>query len=331
MLLLSAKRISNATKVYISYLLSKYLKKYFTPGMPVAFALEPTTACNLRCPECPSGLRNFTRPTGNMQPETFKKAVDALAPTALHLTLYFQGEPYIHPQFTDMLRYAQEKKLYVTTSTNAHFLNSENARKTVESGLHRLIISIDGMTQETYSQYRKEGHLEKVLEGTKHILYWKKKLNRFYPLVCFQFLVVKPNEHELTALKKLAAELGVDKVLLKTAQLYDYENGHELMPENPKWSRYRKLPNGKYALKNSLPNHCWRLWHSCVITWDGQALPCCFDKDATFAMGNILQTPFRDIWKSRTYEDFRKQLLTGRKHISICRNCSEGTKVWADE
>ena len=65
--------------------------------------------------------------------------IDQLAPELLYLTFYFQGEPYLNPDFLEMVKYATSKKIYTATSTNAHYLNDENARKTVESGLDRLI------------------------------------------------------------------------------------------------------------------------------------------------------------------------------------------------
>src|SRR5690606_14256719 len=139
------------------------------------------------------------------------------------------GEPYINPNFLDMVKYAHDRKMYTATSTNAHFLNDEDSRKTIESGLDRLIISIDGTSQEVYESYRRGGKLEKVLEGSKNILKWKRKLKSKTPHVIFQFLVVKPNEHQIEDVKKLARELGVDEVKFKTAQVYDYENGNELI------------------------------------------------------------------------------------------------------
>ena len=123
-----------------------------------------------------------------------------------------------------MVKYASSKKIYTATSTNAHYLTDEVARKTVESGLDRLIISIDGTTQDVYKQYRVGGNLNKVIEGARNIVKWKKELKSKTPFVFFQFLVVKPNEHQVADIKKLAAEIGVDEVRFKTAQVYDYEN-----------------------------------------------------------------------------------------------------------
>lgn len=323
------KRIVNAVKILGSYQLSKITGRSIQWGLPVSLSFEPTTSCNLRCPECPSGLRSFTRPTGMLQPELFRKVMDEVGSKLWYLIFYFQGEPYLNPDFLDLVKHASEKGVYTATSTNAHYLNDANAKRTIESGLDRLIISIDGTTQDVYEQYRIGGKLDKVLEGARNIIRWKKELKSSTPHVIFQFLVVKPNEHQIPELLKLAEEIGVDEVGLKTAQVYDYENGNRLIPDNEQYSRYYKKPDGTYGIKNKLLNHCWKLWHSAVITWDGSVVPCCFDKDADFKMGKLTETTFKEVWHSEPYYNFRSSVLRSRNEIEMCRNCTEGTKVWS--
>lgn len=325
---LTLRKILNYLKIFLSFYVSKYTKKNYHWGMPASIGFEPTNYCNLRCPECPSGLRSFTRPTGNSNIETFQKLIDSTHKNAIYLLLYFQGEPYLNPHFFDMVKYATHKKLFTATSTNAHFLNDENAKKTIQSGLKRLIISLDGTTQATYESYRIGGNLEKVLEGTKNLVKWKKKLNSKTPILIFQFLVVKHNEHQIEDAKKLAKEIGVNDIWFKTAQIYDFKNGNPLIPDNQRFSRYKKLPNGKYEIKNKLKNQCWRLWQGTELTWDGKVLPCCFDKDALYEMGSIENSDFQEIWDNSKYKNFRKQILKSRSSIDICRNCTEGTKIF---
>ena len=326
---LSFKKLANAFKVWLSYHVSKNTGKASSIGFPISMAIEPTTSCNLRCPECPSGLRQFTRPIGMLEPVFFKKTIDEVYQQLIYLTFYFQGEPYLNPNFLDMVKYASDKKIYTSTSTNAHYLNKEQAKKTVESKLDRLIISIDGTTQEAYEQYRIGGTLQKVIEGTKNIIEAKKELKSNLPHIVFQFLVVKPNEHQLEDVKKLAHNLGVDEVVFKTAQVYDFESGNPLIPDNIKYSRYKKNSDGAYSIKNKLLNQCWRMWSSCVVTWDGVVVPCCFDKDAKHQLGDLKKESFKELWKLDKYQNFRQSILKSRQEIDICKNCSEGTKVWA--
>jgi len=328
---LTPKRLWNACKVVSSYQLSKLLKKPIQWGYPISISFEPTTSCNLRCPECPSGLREFTRPTGMLKKDFFRETIDDIAKEILYLIFYFQGEPYLNPDFLEMVKYASQKGIYTATSTNAHYLTDEKAKLTVESGLDRLIISIDGTTQDVYQQYRVGGKLDKVIEGAKNIVKWKKALNSSKPFVFFQFLVVKPNEHQIEEIKKLGAEIGVDQVRFKTAQVYDFENDpNQLIPTNNKYSRYKVNKEGKVVSKSGLQNHCWKLWHANVITWDGLVVPCCFDKDATHQLGNLKTQSFKETWNNDNYKQFRRELMTSRKNIDICSNCSEGLSVWED-
>ncbi|HCW08075.1 MAG TPA: radical SAM protein [Cytophagales bacterium] len=321
-------RVANMAKIYSSFQMAKISGRVNHSGMPVSISIEPTTSCNLRCPECSSGLRSFTRPTGMMDQELFKSIVNQL-PELSYMIFYFQGEPYLHTGLLDMINLASSKKIYTATSTNAHFLSDEVARKTVESGLDRLIISIDGTTQEVYQHYRVGGKLDKVIEGTKNILHWKKILRSTTPHVIFQFLVVKPNEHQLNEIKKLADEIGVDELKFKTAQVYNFESGSDLIPSIDKYARYKKNRSGNYSIKNGLTDECWKMWHSCVVTWDGKVVPCCFDKDARFVMGDLTKNSFAEIWQGEKYTEFRNSLFKSRSEIEICRNCTEGAKVFA--
>ena len=326
----SVLRAYNAAQVFSSYQVSRLRRKPVMKGLPVSISFEPTTSCNLRCPECPSGLRAFTRPTGMLDQSLFENVIDQLAPTLSYLTFYFQGEPFLHPNFLDMVSYASGKGIYTATSTNAHFFSDEMAKATVESSLERLIISIDGTSQDTYQSYRVGGSLEKVIDGTKNILKWRKELKSNTPRVVFQFLVVRKNEHQIPEVYRLADEIGVDKVVLKTAQIYDYKNGSDLIPINGRYSRYRQNKDGTFEIKNRLLDQCWKMWHSCVITWDGKVVPCCFDKDAHHALGDLSRNSFHEIWNSESYNNFRASILRSRSEIEICKNCSEGTKIWAE-
>lgn len=326
---LTLRRAWNAWKVLASFYISRLRRKPVQWGLPISVAFEPTTSCNLRCPECPSGLRAFTRPTGMLEESFFTRTIDEIHKDILYLIFYFQGEPYLNPSFLPMVEYASKKGIYTATSTNAHYLDDEMARKTIESGLDRLIISIDGTTQDVYRQYRVGGNIQKVLEGAANVVKWKKKLKSRTPFIIFQFLVVKPNEHQVEEIKKIGREIGVDQVRFKTAQVYDYLNDpNGLIPENEKFSRYKKQKDGTYTPKNGMANHCWKLWHANVITWDGLVVPCCFDKDALNRLGNLKAQSFREVWHNPLYKKFRTDLMNSRSNIYICSNCSEGLSVW---
>lgn len=327
---LTPRRTVNGLLLWVSYHLSRAVRKPLVWGKPISLSVEPTTACNLGCPECPSGLKQFSRPTGNLKPDFFKNILGQVKGHVAYMTFYFQGEPFIHPKFLELIAMAHEAGLYTATSTNAHFLHPENARKTIESGIDRVTVSIDGATQETYEQYRINGTLTQAQEGVSNLVSARREAGKSGPLIILQCLVVRPNEHEIDDMLAMGKRLGVDEVRFKTAQVYDYKHGNPLIPENPKYSRYRQLSDGTWAIKNKLLNQCWRMWSGAVLTWDGRVVPCCFDKDATHEMGDLAKTPFATVWKGGAYQQFRKALLTSRSSIDICTNCTEGTKVWSE-
>lgn len=322
-------RFWNLILLRLSFFISRRSGKSIHWGLPLSISIEPTTSCNLRCPECPSGLRAFSRPTGMLQISEFNTFLHQFGKKLWSINFYFQGEPFLNKELLAMVEIAASKGIYTATSTNAHYFNDELAKQTVASGLHRLIISLDGTTQETYSQYRIGGNLDKVIAGTRRVIAAKKAAKSRTPHIIFQFLVVKPNEHQTLDALELAKELGVDEVRFKTAQVYDYENGNPLIPEQEKYSRYRKGSDGKWKLKNKLDNECWRMWQGCVVTWNGSIVPCCFDKDAQHQLGSLKHQSLKQIWNSSDYQNFRLAILKDRSAIDICRNCSEGTKVWA--
>jgi len=325
---LTLSRIWNIFLLNFSFYISRVLKQPIHWGTPIAISIEPTTACNLKCPECPSGLRQFTRPTGNLKTDINTKILNNLGKNLQYINYYFQGEPFINPNFLDFVKEARDKNIYVLTSTNAHFISKKTAHSIIDSGLSELIISIDGTTQETYSNYRIEGQLKTVLDGLENISNVKLERKSKLPIVTLQFLVTQQNEHQIEEIKTIQKKFNADNLSLKTIQVYDYKNGNSLLPKNEKYSRYKKLKDGTFKLKNKMSNHCWRLWSTCVFTWDGKIVPCCFDKDAQYQMGELSKSEFKTIWKSGLYSDFRKKVIKNRQSIDICSNCSEGSKIW---
>lgn len=317
-------RIVNIVKLQLGFKWRRMLGE----TMPMTVSIEPTTSCNLRCPECPSGLRSFTRPTGMIEIKMVEDIMKQLGKWLVYVNLYFQGEPYLHKGMDLMVKECKKNGVYTSTSTNAHHLIPERAESLVASGIDRLIISIDGTTQKTYSSYRVGGNLDKVLSSTKNVLEARAASGGDTPFVVWQFLVVKPNEHQVSEIRSLAKEYGVDEVVIKTAQLDDPHDDHPLLAENPKYRRYDKdRKPGAWKLRNPMKNECWRMWGGLVITWDGRVVPCCFDKDAKHEMGK--SSEIAEVWSGEKYKSFRKGIFTDRKSIDMCTNCSEGTDTYA--
>jgi radical SAM protein with 4Fe4S-binding SPASM domain len=311
----------NALQSGYSYCFSRVSRHSIISGMPVTAGIEISSQCNLRCPECSSGSGTITRQSGFMDIKLFEKITDELKPFLYNINLYFQGEPMLHPRFFNFLEIS--KGIKTTVSTNGHFLSQENAEKLTRSGLYKIIVSLDGMDRETYSLYRQGGEFEKVISGIHYVSEAIRDTKSSLKLE-IQFLVNRHNESQILWVRKFSKE--VNAVLrLKSMQVINNEHIDYWMPENEKFRRYKKK-NGNYSNKNDLNNNCLRSWLNPVVTSDGKVVPCCFDKNADHAMGDLNESSFREIWQGEKYRRFRNTLLNDRKSIEICRNCTSGLK-----
>lgn len=319
---LSPTKIANYLLLWVDFGYSLVSKKTYIRHSPTFISIEPANFCNLSCPECPTGNKSLpskTKQTMDMQ--LFSKIITELQPTLHSVLFYFQGEPLLAKSLPDLIRYAKAFHIYTITSTNAQLLDNETAKKIVESKLDKIIISIDGLRQESYEQYRIGGKLQKAIDGIGYLKLWKQRLHTNTPYIEVQCLRLKSNENEWPLLKKQYKQWGADGISFKSAQFYNYANGNELMPTQQKFARYKKLAD-KYTIKNKLHNHCFRLWSGAVIDVSGNVLPCCFDKAGQYIFGNIQNTTFKDVWNSHSALKFRLQILQHRKNIEICQNCT---------
>jgi radical SAM protein with 4Fe4S-binding SPASM domain len=310
----------NVLRAGFSYLSSILIHKPFIAGMPLSAGIEITNYCNLKCPECSSGSDKMTRARGLMKTELFEKFISEAGPYLFNINLYFQGEPMLHPQFFSFIEKSADLK--VTVSTNGHFLTEDNCFKLANSGIDKLIVSLDGMDRETYSRYRVDGNIEKVLAGLRIV---SKGLSKYKSSVKLeiQFLVNRYNEFQIPTVKQFANELEAS-LKLKSMQIIHPKEIEQWMPVNEKFRRYVKNENGMFTLKSSYNNNCFRLWKNPVITWDGKVIPCCFDKDAEHIMGDLNESSFREIWHGEKFREFRRSVLKRRRTIDICRNCTSG-------
>ncbi len=321
---LKLRRIVNAAKLVLSYLYSLVTQRVVLRGSPMAFAIEPTSICNLHCPECPTGTGLLKRPRGMMDLQDYRHALKQLAPRLMYLNLYVQGEPFMHPHIGQMIKEASCYALYTSTSTNGHYITKENARQLVEGRLTRLIFSVDGASQESYELYRIGGKLNRVKQSIIDVIRARQAARTPYPIVVMQFLVFRHNEHELGAIKKLARTLRVDKLEIKTAQLNEF--GTLQAPTNSRYSRYADTK--EHIMKQATHNRCWRQWHAITLTWDGRLAPCCYDKDAEHSFGNLQHQTLHSLWFSPRSIAFKQQVLNDRHKITMCRNCPEGAHLF---
>lgn len=315
-------KLLNAGINLISYVISLATGKGVIYGMPVAAGIELTNHCNLQCAECYSGSGRMQRGKGYMDYALFSKTIDELRSCLLNINLYFQGESMMHPEF---FRFVEAcRGLNITLSTNGYFLTGENSRKLAVSGIRRLIVSLDGIDQESYSAYRQGGNLEAVMSGIRNISGAISDSGSGMKLE-IQVLVNRYNETQIPRIRSFARE-NKAVLRLKSMQVLDADNIEKWLPDNNRYGRYEKT-GGDFRIKSRLKNRCLRLWINPVITWDGKVVPCCFDKDAEHVMGDLTISTFRQVWHGSRFKDFRERVLRHRSGTGICCNCTSGLNL----
>ncbi|HPB19050.1 MAG TPA: radical SAM/SPASM domain-containing protein, partial [Candidatus Cloacimonas sp.] len=259
------ERLRQTCGIVCNYGLSLVLRKPLVHYYPPILMLEPTNICNLHCPLCLTGNGKLLRPKGMMSLPLFQKICREVQDKIGMLILWNQGEPFLNPDFYAMLEFAAKQKFYAMTSTNAS-LELDNER-IVRSGLQKIIISLDGITAETYNKYRINGNFELVLKNMQDLVRLKEKWQSSKPYIVWQFLIMKHNENEIEEVQKMAKGLKIDKLEFKTAQIYSSED-LAFLPAKHIYSRYLQRGDN-FMLKTELKNRCRRLWMQPVINWDG--------------------------------------------------------------
>jgi len=249
------------------------------------------------------------------------------------VTLFNYGEPFLCRDLLRMVRYATDLGVGSFTSTNGHFFgDSAVAREVVESGLSELIVCLDGADQDTISRYRKNARFDDILAGIRRVLDARRALGSATPVVELQFIVMKYNEHQIPRMREIARDLGVDRFIEKTVWINpadpDFQRlAAELLPADLENSRYERRSDGTIALKGQPPRFCEYIYSTMVVNSNGEVVPCCYDVNSEYVMGNVFREPLGAIWGGERFRAFRRRVLRERKCIPMCAACPEGRVI----
>ncbi|MBI3552374.1 MAG: radical SAM protein [Elusimicrobia bacterium] len=293
-------------------------------GKPYWLTVDPTNFCQLKCPFCPTGAGREVRQKASLRLEHFEHIMDALGPTLIHIDFMNWGEPLLNKDLYAMISMAKRHKIDTMVSTNFNAFSEEAAEKMVRCGLDRLVLSIDGLSQQTYEKYRVGGDYSRVVSHLKMLVAKRRELGAAHPRIAWQFLVFKHNEHEIDLVRETALALGVDEVGITPAympfkpgirenwiptrreySMYDAET----FPDSPPWQWERartekevEVKVYKEAEKRELCN--WP-WAGIAINPDGSVSPCCSVEEQEYDFGNFFSGPFMELWNNENYRRAR--------------------------
>lgn len=325
---LTPKRVFNLLCNSGYYLLNIPPQKTY----PSLLIIEPSGVCNLRCPLCPTGAKfskngTQTRTRGQLSLENFKLVLDKYAEHALICAFIGYGEPFINPELVSLVEYAKKKKLYTQIVTNGHFIaDIDIASKVVATGLDSIVFSVDGADQKAYEQYRVRGDLERVKASISNMAKARYKMKVNNPTIEIRTILTPYTLPQREELYQMGKKLGADKVFFKTINL---ENRVHSDQETKNrfylggfFSRYIDAVSLKS--RSRIKNECQYIWFSIGVASDGIAAPCGYMIGAPDIMelGNELDDTTNPVWTNETTNNFRKQILSHKKQIEECRNCT---------
>lgn len=288
--------------------------------MSVAFPndimIEVTNVCNLKCTTCYS--HQDWREKRFMSLDIFKKIVnDIPSPETKTISLYNYGEPLMHPDIWEMVRYAKTSKIKnVKIATNGTYLTARKSLELIRWWLDYLSISVDGTTQEVYEKFRIWGNIKEVLTHTKQIVELKKKLWAG-PKIELQFIIMSHNQHQIPSVEALARNLGVDYLRYKTVLIKD-QKWWSLLPKDVQYTRY----NPKIEKKNT----CHKPEQGIVINVDGEVIPCCYITDdfiPVHRFWNIETKWLQEVFQESKNQKFIETVATNKSTTPYCSWCDE--------
>ena len=287
--------------------------------LPQHLWFEPTNTCNAQCPLCPTGTGQLSRPKAFLDFELYQRVIDEVRPQTVRF--WHIGEPFLHPQIFEMFRYAADRGAITYVSTNGFvFYKPENIAKLLDSGLHKLILSLDGVDAETFNQYRVGVDFTKVIQGLRLLL----QQRPFALEVIWQFIVMRHNEHQVEQAREIAQRLGIQfqPKTVSLDMLPEQGDPAVYLPTNEQYSRYERQDT-VLTLKGG-GGSCYFVHTALMINADGRVTPCAFDAQGSLPLGHLETQTVAEIWQGGRMQELRRRLEQERHLLSPCNQCSVG-------
>lgn len=278
--------------------------------LPPLIGIDPSNACNLRCPSCSTGVVHAEGRKRGLAPESLVfDIIEQVHTTALQVGFFHWGEPYLNPRCHDYVRHARKRGLWTVLHSNLSLRNPTLGKAIVESGLGQLVVSCDGVSQDVYEQYRVHGRVDLVFQHIREIAREKQRTGASFPFVTAKFILFEHNWHEAIDFHRAALDAGANDVLFIQGfrnGIYDTGRASDELEFQLEELRYtdRWLDWG-----------CRDLWQAMLFDVDGAVFPCCdgFRERDLFATGEDLQhSTIREIWNNPKYIAAREFFLRSR-------------------
>lgn len=295
------------------------LKIRIPASYPIGLQLEPTVRCQLSCPLCPRMRMPHTPYGEDMLFENYTRLMDEIGQYILVIAFWQWGEPLLHPRISDMVAIAHERNILTVISTNGQISPDEfDIRQLFDAGLDMLIISLDGIDQESYDSFRRGGEVSRTMHFARSACRIKRESGRTTPLINIRIIATSVTEAEIDNVREFAATIGADVFSVKAVSLY-----YDADPDNPILPTRRQYRSFQYqgkreaeAYRQMLPS-CNKPWSWPTLLHDGTLLICECDHQSAQSPGNVFTAGFRDVWAGSRSAQIRKCF----PDLEFCRRC----------
>ena len=275
-------------------------ESFYVGDFPLFIDVEVTNACNLECHFCATTFRKKDIKNGFVSFDTVKKVIEEGVEHGLYgVKFNIRGEPLLHPQIYDFVKYAKDNGLIdVYFNTNAVLLTEKASEKLIDAGLDRLSVSFEGYIKEVYENLRSGSSFETVVANIATLQSLKKRMGVTHPKIRIQTVMLSDVASSFEEYNKFWSD-KVDEV-----GFLDYKEMKE------------KKRGIKYAWA------CPQIWQRMAVWWDGTILPCNHDDGGLLALGNVSTMSIMDAWHSEEISKVRAHHREGDAHkIPSCDGC----------
>jgi radical SAM protein with 4Fe4S-binding SPASM domain len=312
LIILIKKRRLTLKKVYtlfLNFLYGYILRSNNRGAYPSIMMIEPTNICNLKCSFCAlqmEGGVSKEEKRKSIDIDLYKKVIDEVKDHLIFLFLYYGGEPFLHKNIFELVKYASSKNVSVIIATNGAFTHIENfGEKISEADLDVMIVSISGTTQDIYGKYHKGGKIEDVAQNVRSVTRLK---NWRKPRLILRFIATSENKEDAKNLSTFSSSLNAD-----TCEVRHVDGQPVLADELEKHSDPTRS------------RQCFWLWGALVMKSSGSVIPCCYDYYGVPEIGNLQEDKLSAVWDSKKIRDFREKYIKSPENLDCCTQCNSNT------
>jgi radical SAM protein with 4Fe4S-binding SPASM domain len=254
------------------------------------------------------------RKLGYMDFELFKKIIDQVKVYDTHIQLHHFGDPLMHPKIADFIKYSYDKGIKINCSVNPILLTKDMSERLIDSGLDRIYVSLDSVDDESYKKIRgTSANYDKAVANIKYLAGLKVKKNKKNPRVTIGLIYMKSTKGNVEDFKRRWQISGIDEVCIKPF------TGFGLKP----LLAYAEDSTLK-RIKDKCAYPCFLPWRSITVLWDGRVVPCCYDYDGKYVIGDLNKQSLNEVWNGDNMVRLRKQHnLNDLYGNDLCGPCNE--------